>query len=74
MNKALNTLGISACARKISYGETLLKDIKNKKVSLYDYFDIEDKDRFIEELISKYDIEPTNYIVDIIYESIIKII
>ena len=34
MNKALNTLGISACARKISYGETLLKDIKSKKVSL----------------------------------------
>ena len=32
MNKALNTLGLCACARKISYGETLLKDIKNKKV------------------------------------------
>lgn len=32
MNKVLNTLGICACARKISYGETLLKDIKNKKV------------------------------------------
>lgn len=32
MNKALNTLGICACARKISYGETLLKDIKSKKV------------------------------------------
>lgn len=34
MNKALNTLGICACARKISYGETLLKDIKNKNVCL----------------------------------------
>ena len=32
MNKALNTLGICACARKISYGETLLKEIKSKKV------------------------------------------
>ena len=32
MNKVLNTLGICTCARKISYGETLLKDIKNKKV------------------------------------------
>ena len=57
-----------------TYTRNYLSDIKNKKVSLYDYFDIEDKDRFIEELISKYDIEPTNYIVDIIYESIIKII
>ena len=34
MNKALSTLGICACARKISYGETLLKDIKGKKVHL----------------------------------------
>ena len=32
MNKVLNTLGICACARKISYGETRLKDIKNKNV------------------------------------------
>ena len=32
MNKILNTLGICTCARKISYGETLLKEIKNKKV------------------------------------------
>ena len=34
MNKALNTLGFCKCAGKISYGETLLKDIKNKKVYL----------------------------------------
>lgn len=32
MNKILNTLGICTCARKISYGETLLKEIKNRKV------------------------------------------
>jgi len=32
VNKSLNTLGICACARKISYGETLLKDIKSKKI------------------------------------------
>ena len=32
MNKALSTLGICACARKISYGETLIKEIKSKKV------------------------------------------
>lgn len=34
MNKSLNTLGICKCAGKISYGETLLKDIKNKKICL----------------------------------------
>ena len=34
MNRALNTLGLCKCAGKISYGETLLKEIKNKKVYL----------------------------------------
>lgn len=56
------------------YTNNYLIDINNKKESLYNYFDIEDKEKIIEELISKYNIEPTNYIVDIIYESIIKII
>ena len=32
--KALNTIGICKCANKISYGETLIKDIKNHKISL----------------------------------------
>lgn len=56
------------------YTRNYLSDIKNKKISIYDYFDITNKDRVIEELMDKYSIEPTNYIVDIIYESIIKIV
>jgi ribosomal protein L7Ae-like RNA K-turn-binding protein len=32
VNKILSTLGMCACARKISYGETLLKEIKSNKV------------------------------------------
>lgn len=56
------------------YTRNYLSDIPNKKESLYDYFDIEHKDSIIEELMSKYNIEPTNYIVDIIYESIIRIV
>lgn len=56
------------------YNRNYLSDITNKKESLYDYFDIEHKDSIIEELMSKYNIEPTNYIVDIIYESIIRIV
>lgn len=56
------------------YTQNYLSDITNKKVSLYDYFDIEHKDSIIEELMTKYNIEPTNYIVDIIYESIIRIV
>lgn len=34
MNKALNTIGMCKCANKISYGETLLKDIKNHSVNI----------------------------------------
>jgi DNA polymerase III alpha subunit (gram-positive type) len=56
------------------YTRNYISDITNKKESLYDYFDIEHKDSIIEELMSKYNIEPTNYIVDIIYESIIRIV
>ena len=56
------------------YTRNYLSDITNKKESLYDYFDIEHKDNIIEELMAKYNIEPTNYIVDIIYESIIRIV
>lgn len=56
------------------YTINYLSDIKNKKESIFNYFDINNKEQVIEELIEKYNIEPTNYIVDIIYESIIKII
>ena len=34
MNKALNTIGICKCANKISYGENLIKDIKNHSVNI----------------------------------------
>ena len=34
MNKGLNTIGMCKCANKISYGETLLKDIKKGSVNL----------------------------------------
>ena len=34
LKKALNTIGLCKCANKISYGETLIKDISKNKVSL----------------------------------------
>ena len=34
MDKALNTIGICKCANKISYGETLINDIKNRNVCI----------------------------------------
>jgi DNA polymerase III alpha subunit (gram-positive type) len=54
------------------YTNNYLSDIKNKKESIYNYISTNNKDTFIEEIMEKYGIEPTNYIVDVIYESIIK--
>ena len=34
MNKGLNTIGMCKCANKISYGETLIKDIQKRVISL----------------------------------------
>ncbi len=54
------------------YTENYLIDLNNKKESIFKYLDTEYNDHIIEELIEKYDLEPSNYIVDILYESLIK--
>ena len=55
-----------------AYTENFLESIPNKKESIFNYLDTKYNDNIIEELIKKYNIEPTNYIVDILYESLIK--
>ena len=55
-----------------AYTENYLESIPNKKESIFNYLDTKYNDNVIEELIEKYNIEPTNYIVDILYESLIK--
>lgn len=54
------------------YTNNFLEDIDNKKESICKYLGIDYSDQVIEELVSKYEIEETNYIVDILYESLIK--
>lgn len=54
------------------YTKNFLESIENKKESIFNYLDTEYNDHIIEDLITKYNIEPTNYIVDILYESLIK--
>ncbi len=57
------------------YTNNFLKDLNNSKESIAKHLDMEYdeyNDDFIEQLIKKYDLEPTNYIVDILYESLIK--
>lgn len=55
-----------------SYTENFLETIPNKKESVFKYLDKKYHDNIIEELIKEYELEPSNYIVDLLYESLIK--
>ncbi len=55
-----------------TYTRNFLEDIPNPKESIFNYLDKQYHDHIIEEIIEEYNIEPTNYIVDILYESLIK--
>lgn len=55
-----------------SYTKNFLKDIPNPKESILHYLDKEYHDNIIEELINEYHLEPSNYIVDLLYESLLK--
>ena len=57
-----------------TYTKNFLEELTNKKESVLKYLNKEYHDTVIEELITENNIEPTNYIVDIIYESIIRIV
>lgn len=55
-----------------AYTNNFLEELPNKKESILKYLNKEYHDRVVEELIEENNIEPTNYIVDILYESLIK--
>ena len=54
------------------YTENFLETLPNKKESIFKYLDTKYNDNIIEELINKYNLEPSHYIVDLLYESLIK--
>ena len=54
-----------------NYTRDYLGSMKNKKESICDLLDIEYSDDLIKELMKKYKLEPSNHIVDLLYESII---
>jgi len=54
------------------YTNDYLSDINNKKISIADILKIDYSDDLIERLIDIYQLEPSNYIVDLLYESILK--
>ena len=58
-----------------TYTNNFLSELPNNRESVFKYlgkeYDEKD-DHIIEDLIKEFDIEPTNYIVDILYESLLK--
>ena len=53
------------------YTENYLKDIKNKKESVFKYLNMEFSDNIIEKIMDKYSLVPSNHIYDLLYEAII---
>ncbi len=54
-----------------NYTNDYLSELKNKKESICNYLDTEYNDDLINYLIKKYNLEPSNHIVDLLYESMI---
>ena len=54
------------------YTKNFIEDIPNKKESILTYLDKEYNDNVINELIEEFELEPSNYIVDLLFESLIK--
>lgn len=54
-----------------SYTNDYLSSLKNKKESICNYLDTVYSDDLISELMKKYKLEPSNHIVDLLYESMI---
>lgn len=53
------------------YTNHYLNDLENDKKSVFDILGIENNNNAITEMIKKYNLEPSNYIVDLIYEAFI---
>ncbi|MBQ7104580.1 MAG: hypothetical protein IJN90_01845 [Bacilli bacterium] len=53
------------------YTKDYLKEYKNKKESIFKYLNTCFYDDVFKEIIDKYNLEPSNYIVDLLYEALI---
>ncbi len=54
-----------------SYTLDYLKELNNKKEDISDYLKIPFSDDIIDIIINKYNLQPSNYIVDLLYEALI---
>ena len=54
-----------------NYTKKYLKEMKNKKDVVYPYLDLEDEPHVFDKILKKYNLEPSEHLVDLVYESII---
>ena len=54
------------------YTSKYLASLNNEQESILKYLNEEYQDDVIEKIINKYNLEPSNYIVDLLYEALIK--
>ncbi len=55
-----------------TYTRNYLSEIDNKKESVFKYLKLDVSDDVFDKLMNKYDLEPSNYLVDLLYEALIK--
>ena len=55
-----------------TYTLDYFKDIKNNKELVYDYLDMEYNNEVFNNLLTKYNLEPSDHLVDLVYEAIIN--
>ncbi len=55
-----------------TYTNNFLEELTNEKQDILKYLDMKYTDNIIEDIIKKYQLEPSNHIVDLLYESLIK--
>lgn len=53
------------------YTNNFLGELDNKRESIFNYLGLEFSDDVIDKVISKYNLEPSNHIVDLLYEALI---
>ena len=55
-----------------AYTRNYLSIFDNKKESVFKYLDLNVSDDVFDKLMNKYGLEPSNYLVDLLYEALIK--
>ena len=55
-----------------SYTRNYLEGLENDVYSIFEYLDLDFSDVVFDRLINKYNLEPSNYLVDLLYEALIR--